>query len=316
MHAHQLHVITARVNPLQWKVPEEIYKDFETHMLSSGVHLTTVECAHGDRDFFHDRNSNINHIGVRAKTMMWTKENLLNIGIRSVLQKFPDAKYFAWIDADVFFQQPDWAVTTLHALQTSPVIQNWTSCIDLGPKGEIMQLHTSFCYQYFNGFNVKPGTKWAWSGIGGPRFPHPGYSWAATREALESTGGLLEMGALGSGDAHMALGYVGMASGTYSGLVHENYKRQVLQWEQLALNGVVNRNLGVCPCTLTHRYHGKKANRAYNDRWKILEKHNYDPVVDSYKNLDGVCELTGNKPDLTRDMMHYFGNRLEDANTM
>lgn len=318
MDASQLHVIAVRTNPLRWKVPEKIYKEFAAHMISSGVHLTTVECIHGQtRDFEHNKDIHprYHHIGLRANTVVWVKENLINIGIKDVIRRFPDARYFAWIDADVFFDQADWAVKTLDVLSVFKVCQLFSQCIDRGPNFEIMQIHTSFGHQYFNGFEVRPGTKWAWSGTGGMRFPHPGYAWGATREALEATGGLLETGALGSGDAHMALGLVGMASGTYHNKVHESYKQSVLNWEKLALKHI-NRSISYVPCTMNHHWHGTKASRAYNDRWSILVKHNFNLHEDVYKNLQGLIELVGNKPEMTRDILHYFFNRREDANVL
>ena len=49
-------------------------------MLDSGVNLTVVECAYGERPFELAGIAHINHVPVRAKSLVWTKENLINVG--------------------------------------------------------------------------------------------------------------------------------------------------------------------------------------------------------------------------------------------
>ena len=109
----QLHVITAIANPARWRSRLALYDAFERHMLDSGVHLTTVECAYGDEDHALTVRPGVEHVRVWAKTHIWTKENLLNIG----LWRLPrDWRCVAWIDADVRFRHQDWANETVRAL--------------------------------------------------------------------------------------------------------------------------------------------------------------------------------------------------------
>jgi hypothetical protein len=49
MRADLLHVVTAISNPIRWRSRHMLYRNFERHMLESGVQLTVVECAYGDR---------------------------------------------------------------------------------------------------------------------------------------------------------------------------------------------------------------------------------------------------------------------------
>jgi hypothetical protein len=157
-----LHVFAARANPLRWHAPDRIYKDWAEHMLDSGVTLHVVECQYGDRAFTCAL-PHVDHIGVRASTMVWSKENLLRIG----MMRNPEARKIVWSDADVFFRKPGWADDVIAALDLYDFIQPWTSCYDLGPNDEHLTVHKSFCSLYHQGKPVVPMTKKWWVANGG-----------------------------------------------------------------------------------------------------------------------------------------------------
>jgi hypothetical protein len=272
-------------------------------MLESGVRLTTVECAYGDRPFVLADNPKISHVAVRARSMVWTKENLLNVGI----SRLPlDWKYVAWIDADVSFRRSDWAAETVQALQQYDVVQPWTDCYDLGPCGEHLMAHRSFCKQWLNHEPIGPGPY---------RFAHPGYAWAATREALNHLGGLIETAALGAADHHMALALAGMVELSLPDALEPGYSRPIVEWQRRADTHIAG-NLGCVPGTIEHHWHGAKALRRYIDRWQVLIRHRFDPAADLKRNVWGVLELTGNKPELRRDIDAYLRGRNEDSNSL
>jgi len=176
MIAEQLHVVAARANPLRWKAPDRIYRDWAEHMLDSGVKLTVVECQYGEREFTAAL-PHVNHIGVRATTWCWSKENLLNIGI----SRIPGARYICWSDSDIFHRQAHWATETLHALQNYHIVQPWSEAYDLGPDREISYTHASFCKVFHQGGPLVPEGSKFWKSDGGPyQYPHSGYVWAAT----------------------------------------------------------------------------------------------------------------------------------------
>ncbi|GGH14954.1 hypothetical protein GCM10007036_14610 [Alsobacter metallidurans] len=307
MQPEKLHVVTVIHNPLGFKSRERLYWPFAQHMIQSGVQLTTVECVTGDEGHKLGRVAGINHVPVKCSSQVWIKENLLNIG----LARLPsDWKYVAWIDADVHFRDRNWATRTLHALQHYPIVQPWTQALDLGPGGEVMQLHTSFAKVFHeNPDRIVPG-----QGYGAP-YPHPGYAWAATRDAIERLGGLIETAALGSADHHMAHAIAGRVAGTVPKGLGPGYLRPLLQWEKRAQQHI-NGALGCVQGVIEHGFHGTKGNRKYVERWDILKRHAFDPDTDLKRNVHGVIELAGNKPGLRRDIQHYFAARNEDANTL
>jgi hypothetical protein len=310
MRPDLLHVFTVRANPLRWAQPERHYQEFAERMLAQGVKLHVVECAYGERPFVCEL-PGVDHIGVRATTMIWNKENLLNIGIRRV----PEAEYICWCDSDIVFRRPDWASETVHALQLWDVVQPWTHAYDLGPNDQHMETHTSFCSVLHDGGPlVADGPTNFWKYVGGPYvYPHSGYVWAARRGAIDRVGGLFDVGGMGSGDHHMALAMVGKADRSVPGGVHESYRRHVMRWQERALTHI-NGRVGYVAGTIEHRFHGSKPKRNYIGRWDMFVKHQFDPNEDLKLNAYGVYELAGNKPELALDFARYLASRQEDAN--
>jgi hypothetical protein len=301
-------VLSVVSNPTRYKSRFSLKKNFDEYMQGelagdpNVVHFT-VETAFGDR--FHEvtDRSNPHHIQLRTTHELWIKENMLNVAMQHAVRQYPNLEYFYWIDADIEFHRKDWVEETWHALQHHPFVQMFSDCIDLGPNGEIIQTHKGFvwCYDTGQPFKSKYGPFW-----------HPGFAWAARREAINKLGGLLDMGILGAGDHHMALALIGKAQWSMPGKIHPNYAKQVLRWQSLA-EQYIRGNIGYIPGTIFHFFHGKKKDRKYQERWSILEQHQFDPEVDIIKDAQGLWQFTGNKPAFEWDMRHYFRQRNEDS---
>ena len=186
------------------------------------------------------------------------------------------------------------------------VVQPWSDCYDLGPHDEHLQAHRSFCRQVAERSPL---------GSGAYTFAHPGYAWAATRNALNWAGGLIETAPLGAADHHMALAMVGRVELSVPGGISEAYTKPLAQW-QSRVRHHINGNIGHVPGTIEHAWHGAKDKRRYVDRWGILVKHRFDPSVDLQRNVFGVVELAGNKPGLRDDIDAYLRQRDEDSNSL
>lgn len=301
MRAEVLDVILVYSNPLGLRSRRRLFHLAERHMLDSGVRLTRIECAYGTLPFELEPRSDAGLVRVRAKTLVWNKENLINVAIKRLPS---DWHSLAWIDADVVFRSPSWAADTLRALQHYPVVQPWGNCYDLGPHGEHLELHHSFCRLWHEQKVVNPHWSRDYT------YPHPGYAWAARRDALEQVGGLIDVGALGAGDHHMAYALIGRVRETAPMGVTEGYIRPLFGWQERAK--AFGQHLGYVAGTIEHHWHGPKAARGYVDRWKIVVDNAFDPATDLVKNADGVNELTLNKPKLRRDIDLYFRSRRED----
>jgi len=295
------YVVTAVFNPCRYRSRLDLYQQFKKYMADSGVKLFTVELAHGDRPFEVTTPDNPLHLQLRTQDEIWHKERLLNLGI----QKLPAGwVYVAWVDADVRFAKPNWADETVQLLQHYPVLQLFSQATDLTPENEILKVHRGYVWAYHQNRFVPGGRNY--------EHFHPGFAWAARRDALDDLGGLFDTAVLGAGDRHMAMALTGDVSASHPKGISPGYISQLQRWEKRATS-YIRGNVGYLPGTLLHYWHGKKADRGYGDRWKILIRHHYDPEVDLKTDTQGCYRLTDRNPSLRYDIRRYFASRNEDS---
>ena len=301
-----LDVILVISNPVRYASRYELYKKTLEHIqLQTNVRVHTVELAFGRRPYEITQGTCPFHLQLRTYDELWHKENMINLG----LARLPsDWKYVAWIDADIEFTRKDWSTETIQQLQHHMVVQMFQQAIDLGPNGETLQLHQGFVSQYLKGVpRPQPGKNY---------YPHwhPGYCWAARREAIEGLGGLYDVSILGSGDHLMAWGFLG--ENMLPKTMGANYIKSCQDWVDRATR-FVHRDVGVVPGTIMHYFHGKKADRRYRDRWKILEDAKYDPFLDLKRDWQGLYQLDmDGSPRMIKfrdDMRAYYRGRNEDS---
>ncbi len=314
--SRMLDIVTVVANPILWQSRASLARQAIASWLKEpNVRVTLVECAYGARSYelWDLASERVTFVPVRAKTLVWNKESLMNVGIARAPD---DARYFGTFDADVIYRQPGWAQAAIDALQLYPVIQPWTTCYDLGPKDELLGMHRSFASVYHAGGPVKPEGDKFWKSHGGPYdYPHSGYAWAWTRDILDALGGLFDVGGMGSADHHMALSLAAAADFSIPGGINGNYRAAVKQWEARA-TAHVNGKIGFTPCVIEHLFHGIKANRNYVGRWGMFLEHDFDPSTDLKRNSFGVLEFTGNKPRLEQAFDRYLRERNEDVNSI
>lgn len=260
-----------------------------------------VEIAFGDRPFELTEPGRADHVQLRTWDEIWHKENMINLGIANLPQ---DWEYVAWIDADVEFMRQDWPEEIVHQLQHYMVIQLFQNAIDLGPMGEVMKVHDGFVSSYLAD---KP-----WPKLGYYAHWHPGYAWAARREAIDGLGGLFDVAILGSADHHMAFALVGKVIEYAPKQVSPAYKRRLLTWQDRA-NTHIRKDIGFMPGSIQHHWHGRKKDRRYQERWEILLKHSYDPDFDLQRDWQGLYRLSDVGERMRVDLRNYFMVRNEDS---
>lgn len=323
----KLYVVTMLSNPLRYRNRYSNYWRFENQVNAAGAELYTVELAFGERHFEITEPNNPKHLQLRTSHELWHKENALNL----LIQRLPtDAKYVAWIDADVMFTRGDWAQETLHLLQHYDVLQMFSQAMDLDVNNEPTQQHTGFMFEYSNAqsdplntdpIKLYPDTK-GQSGSGGGSgykpygkgYWHPGFAWAAKKEALNKVGMLMDWPILGSADWHMAWALIGRAQYQMNPALSENYKNLTMEWQNRA-EMYIKRNVGYMPGLITHMFHGSKAKRAYGDRWSFLINAKFDPITDIKRDHQGLWQLSNTNVRLRDGIRVYNRQRHEDENT-
>lgn len=318
------YVVTPVFNPWRFRSRYRLYREFAEYLAADHIPLYTIEAAFGARPFEVTEPGNPHHVRVRTSEELWHKERMINLAI----QRLPaDWEYVAWIDADVRFVRPDWALETVQLLQHYSVLQLFSDAIDLDPGHNLLRQSQGFVRVYLEntraGIGLPPG-----KGMLQPctvpygaatmstnnqlYLGHPGFAWAMRRDAFENLGGLFDKAILGAGDHHMALALVHASQRSFPEAVSPGYKRAVYEWETRCRQ-YIDRNIGFMPGSLLHYWHGRKADRRYVERWKILIEHQYDPETDLKYDSQGLYQFTDRSHDLAYDIRHYFEVRNEDT---
>ena len=299
----ELLLVTCYFNSNNFQTRRQSFDLFADRIRDSGLNLLTVECAFGDDEFSLPLSSDI--LRLRAPDVMWQKERLMNLAVRTLPKS---VRKIAWLDCDVLFSNPEWAIQTAALLDDFPIVQTFKTAIRL-PRAE-----TSYrgLGEVWNGFG------WV-SEVVPEYFPkdfshhgHTGFGWAAQRELLERHG-LYDACVSGSGDhvmAHAMRGDLAMDCGRFpmSPKLREHFR----QWAG-PFNAAVAGRIGSTPGTLLHLWHGDTKDRNYLDRHEELIRMDFDPLTDLQAGPNGAWQWAGNKVELRQWMRGYFGARNEDG---
>jgi hypothetical protein len=308
-----LHVVTCVSNPVRYRSRWRLYERFAESMRRAGVHLVTVELAYGERPFEVTRVDDPDHVQVRLPSAdeLWHKENLINIGASRLPQ---DWRYLAWIDADVEFHNPCWAAEAVERLQLFDVLQLFSHALDLDPQHQVLNAQKPMAGFMYSWWHKQPSA----SGRYDDANWHPGYAWAIRREAFDALGGLIDLAVMGAADRHMAMSLIGKGAASVPAGVHPAYRAVVLGWEARA-EAHVRRNVNYVPGLVTHWWHGKKRERFYWDRWKVLTRWQYDPATDVRRDwtrgglLRWAHHQSPRLQGLRDDVRRYLRSRNEDS---
>jgi hypothetical protein len=297
----KLHVILVISNPClyarRYILIKEMMQRFELE--ETNILVYVVELAYKKQRFIITSDKNPRHLQIRTETPIWHKENMVNMGVEKLLPK--TWKAMAWIDADIEFENANWAMDTLKVLNgTRDIVQLFSHCVDMDQTEATMNIFTSFGHQFVKG---QPYSKKLIN------FWHPGYAWACTRKAYEKMGGLYERAILGSADHIMSLCLMQKGLKAINPESTDDYKDSVAEFQER----VKTLRLGYVPGMIRHYFHGSKKHRRYADRWQILLKHNFEPTQHLTTDKHGILIPTKECPkEMLDEIMQYFKERNED----
>jgi len=300
-----LHVICVISNPCEYKRRYTLAKEFICRMEQEpNIILYVCELIYQSLNMYGYQitdPSNCRHLQLEAVYPLWHKENMINITVKKLLP--PGWKTFAWIDADIEFLSPTWALDTLKLLNgTFNAIQLFSHAEDLDISENPMTIFQGLGYIFASGKSL---------GLKGINYPHPGYAWAYTRELYDSLGSIYDLSVLGAGDTNMVFSLLGEPCKSIHGQASPGYKKSICEY---AAN-LTNSSIGFTPGVIKHYFHGSKANRRYIERWGTLISNQYNPYKHVTYNLKGILVPTLDCPiELLDDIMKYFKERNEDSN--
>jgi len=296
-------ILTCYFNPCGYTNLLNNYLQFKQSIIQSGLTLITVECAFGAAAFHLQPEPDV--IQVRSNSVIWQKECLLNVALQAAR---PRVTKVAWLDADIFFADPHWAVSTSAMLDRFQIVQ---------PFSEVVLLPQGMSYYAGDGHFL-----YGIASVLGRDFTlikepyhihgHTGYGWAARIEAL--TEGLFDGCLLGCGDHVMAHAMFGDINCTCIEETFFNDPSSLLYYERWArqLFGRVNGSVGYVEGTILHSWHGDPKNRNYLKAAQKLARFGVDPERDLRKNADGCWEWNTNRPALQKYVADYFEIRKDD----
>lgn len=296
----KLHVIAVISNICLFKKRYQLMREFIRRMeFENNVILYIVELAYGTQPFVITSSKNSHHLQMRTKNALWHKENMINAGVNKLLPS--DWKAFAWIDADIDFDNNSWALDTLKILNgTKDIVQIYSHAVDMNADEETMNVYNSFSYQFCQGLPYS--NKF-------PNYWHPGYAWACTRNAYEKMGGLFHWGILGASDHIMSFCLVNKGLQSINDKYSDDFKNEILKFQ----NKVKRLRLGYVPGTIRHFFHGSKINRKYVERNEILLKYNYSPSIHIAYDANNIMIPSPQfSPDFLKEILNYFKQRNED----
>lgn len=229
-------------------------------------------------------------IEANCNQIMWQKERALNIAEKMVPSKYDN---IAWVDADVWFDRPDWHNATEKALEKYEVVQMFERAYTTNKDGSIFTIRPSV------GFKQEFTSKWE---------SHPGFAWAMKRDLWERGGGLFQYAVSGGADALMSVTFMKSEIWDFvSSLLGAN-QNPFLEWSK----NYSSISVGAVPMNCFHEWHGEFKNRGYSLRLEALyafdsEKH----IKIGHNNLLEFTAYTD--PNFVMEMINYYYRRREDG---
>jgi len=302
--------LTTYFNPIRYKRRLSNYRIFRRNL---HVPLVTVELSF-DGQFELSKDDADVLIQISGGAILWQKERLLNIAIRSVPTS---VKNIAWLDCDILFGRNDWAEEAERQLnERCNVIQLFENAVYLneedtgeGLRGYDSYPHVPGLVALYDKGNMSPLDRLAVSTQGALVY-NPGLAWAGRREVFAKHG-FYDLAIIGAGDLYMANSIFGtMDSLVKLHSLNRSRSESYLEWAA-PFHETVDSKVGNLAGEIYHLWHGDTKNRNYKDRFKILA--DFDPQADVYIGDNGALHWTKPSTALADQLRAHFLNRREDG---
>jgi hypothetical protein len=253
------------------------------------VNVFVVELCYGDqkpKKFYK------NHLVLNCDTVLWHKENLINLCVQTILPK--EWSSFAWIDGDILFENNKWVNDALKLLETNDVLQLFSSCNFLNKENKKQKTQLGFINSVVNNLSEQG---------------HAGYAWAMNRNFYDKIGGLYENAIMGGGDRWMCQAFIQKRNTQW---LNEQPKGMIDDFQKF-YNRCRETKFNFVFQDINHLFHGELNNRGYTTRHTVLKSVNFDPQIHLCKNQLGLLVPSLNFPkNLKKYIVDYFYSRKEN----
>jgi len=282
------------------------FERFREPLDRAGIPLVVVECAFGDTTLTLGESPRA--LRVRAASALWQKERLLNAALPLVPARYTK---IAWIDADILFENENWAVEASTRLNDVAVVQLAQSLIRL-PRGVSEYSGDGFVWESFGSVyarepNVMLRGNFALHG-------HTGFGWAARREVIEAAG-LYDGCVAGGGDHMMAHAFCGdWESRCMTRMMGARtaWYQHAAQWASRVYPHVRAR-VGYVSGAALHLWHGELSSRRHMDRYRPLWDAGFDPARHLEADPQGCWRWRTINPSLVSGVGDYMEERRTES---
>lgn len=297
-----LALVVAHFNWAGWSRPVEHLRRFLRQQRAAGLPVYLVEAvAPGQASIATEPDlamvEDWHAIRVEDSGILWQKEALWNIGARRVPACHP---VIACVDADVWFERPDWADEC-----AKQILDGWR-----------MSQPFSVCrWTHRDGIldRVRQSVG-AMKHLDLEFHAHPGFAWAAHREFWEVVGGYWAHAPIGHGDTLHSSALLGLREPVGNSMPAMGGATGIAAWRDYAkrLREWVGDAWGATPGALWHEWHGDRGDRHYATRGDKLKRMNAQRDLELAP--DGSLRWTAEAPQSIRAAVRkYFTERKEDG---
>ncbi len=308
MAKQQLWAITCFFNPLGCESRLRNYRIFRENLC---LPLVAVEWSHEGRFQLRQNDAEV-LVQMESGDLLWQKERLLNIALRSVPR---GCTMIAWLDSDVVFEDCNWTDRTVDLLQKFAIVEPFSVMYELprgGTPGDARSRKDSgYGMMYALAEGIAPPEVLR----GDMRVKDRtscGLAWAARREILDRFG-FYDACVLGSGNRAITCAMLGRFCDAIEYLqMGPRWTRHYMNWAQPYFEAV-HGNVGFAEGGLFHLWHGELKDRRYSQRHAFLGSRDFDPAKEIWVDDQGTWRWNGIKSEAEQYVRGYFQGRREDG---
>lgn len=299
--------ITSFFNPMGYRRRLANFRIFRERL---GLPLVAVELAYGEDYELGDGDAEL-LVRRRGSDVLWQKERLLNLALEALP---PECTKVAWIDCDVFFEEPDWHLAFERVLDEVPIAQAFSRVAyltrDWAPDGSdgVAFRRRSRTDVIASAASAEAVFECPDRSITGA----PGFAWGARRELLDRHR-FYDAGIIGGGDRLIACAAYDYLAGTRR--VHHDdpaVRDHYLRWARPFAEEIAGR-VGYVDAELCSLWHGDMVDRRLDERFIGLRDFGFDPAADIAMDERGAWRWATDKPALHAYVRDYFAARREDG---